>query len=149
MLQISYHRLEGRLVKLARPIAVLEKRQRPGREADADADVFSSPPRSSSPGTDMPESPLRLRKRARSRTPEAAPKRGAAHERNLRPSAESSSPMPERTLRYSDGHLDFSSPARPPAGHAPSAPSTAYEVTTIVRQKLLFSQRPEPIVKLD
>lgn len=148
MLQISYHRLEGRLVKLTRPIAVLEKRQRPAHEPGADADVFSSPPRSSSPSADMPGSPLPLRKRARSRTPEAAPKRGAAHARDMRPSAESSSPMPERTLRYSDGHLDFSSPARD-SGMAAHAPSTAYEVTTIVRQKLLFSQRPEPIVKLD
>ena len=55
--------------------------------------------------------------------------------------------MPEKPPRFSDGHLDFSSPQ----GARIKKPSTvtSYHVVTIVRQKILFSKRPEPIVQLN
>ena len=149
VLQISYHRLEGRLVKLTRPIAVLEKRVQAGAGAEdpdealdeslrADEAPSSPPP---VPAGDAPSSPPATpqpRKRAR----QDAAARGS-------PAALSSSPMPERAPRFSDGHLDFSSPNPRFAAKHERPPAVAYQVVTMIREKLLFSERPEPISKID
>ncbi|WFD26784.1 hypothetical protein MNAN1_001771 [Malassezia nana] len=145
VLQISHHRLEGTLVKLRRPLAVMRKHTHPAAPTDPPS------PRASSPPSSPPASPTLARKRVRTLedsmlvhtgmddvhvTPPRAP-----------PAALSSSPMPPPPSRWSDGHLDFSSPnvRADPAARRP--PTTSYSVVTLVRQKLLFSQRPEPIVK--
>lgn len=139
VLQISHHRLEGTFVKLRRPLAVMVKQtQAPSPTTPSSPNPFTSPP--SSP----PASPTLARKRARTSEGDAAPARTS------RPPATalSSSPMPPPPVRWSDGHMDFSSP-NVRAGAGPRRPpTTSYKVVTLVRQKLLFSKRPEPIVKL-
>lgn len=154
VLQISHHRLEGTIVSLRRPWAILEKKAVPVPPAsplsDAETDLSSSPPRATfSP----PASPTMARKRARFSEKENY---SAEHDTlktparsSKAPTMLSSSPMPERSLRYSDGHFDFSSPnaKAPEAKRLPT--STSYSVVTIIRKKILFSKRPEPIVKLD
>ena len=59
--------------------------------------------------------------------------------------AYTSSPMPERAPRFSDGAFDFSSPG----AEQRLETSTSYDIVAVVRHKLLFSQRPEPVVRLD
>ncbi|KAI3625529.1 hypothetical protein CBS9595_000890 [Malassezia furfur] len=137
ILQISHHLLEGKIVSLPRPIAVLEKRVTPADQVESDIesddDAGVSPPASPAPA-----SPSQLAKRARMEPPETPTKPREVL---------SSSPMPERAPRYSDGHLDFSSP-QPGRGKKPST-VTSYHVVTLVRQKVLFAKRPEPIVQLN
>ncbi|WFC94338.1 hypothetical protein MBRA1_000968 [Malassezia brasiliensis] len=119
VLQISHHLLEGKIVTLPRPIAVLEKRvtQAGQDESDieSDDDAGISPPTSPAPA-----SPSQLAKRARIEPPSTPTKPRDAL---------SSSPMPERAPRYSDGHLDFSSP-QPGHGKKPST-VTSYHVVTL------------------
>lgn len=143
ILQVSHHRLEGKLVKLTRPLAVLEKKVAPVDEDDLECvpDDVHSPPSSPPVHGAEPPSPTQERKRARMDAPETPVKRAPMP---------SSSPMPERAVHYSDGHYDFSSP-QGGLGSQRAKPSTvtSYHVVTIVRHKLLFSKRPEPIVRLD
>lgn len=143
VLQISHHRLEGTFVTLRRPWAVLEKRTAPARAAspasprpghvddDDDDDDGLSPP----------ASPTLSRKRPRNAVDvPVTPPRGA-HVR-------SSSPMPPPPPHWSDGAYDFSSPSRPAPDAARLPTTTSYAVVTIVRRKILFAKRPEPIVRL-
>ena len=115
---------------------MLEKRVTPADQVESDIesedDAGLSPP--TSPG---PPFPSQLAKRAQMEPPSTPTK-----PRNVL----SSSPMPERASRYSDGHLDFSSP-QPGRGKKP-ATVTSYHVVTLVRQKVLFAKPPEPIVQL-
>ncbi|WFD41906.1 hypothetical protein MPSI1_000543 [Malassezia psittaci] len=131
VLQISHHLLEGKIVKLAKPIAILKKQVMPSSIEESDGENESPTP-PTSPG---PASPSQLAKRARyeAKTPP-------------RPTTKDldSSPMPERALRYSDGHMDFSSPQTDRFKKPPT--TTSYQVVTIIRQKILFSKHPEPIV---
>ncbi|WFD19511.1 hypothetical protein MCAP1_001743 [Malassezia caprae] len=134
VLQISHHRLEGTFVKLRRPLAVMMK------QTHAPPASPSSPTPLASPPSSPPASPTLARKRARTSESDAAPVRA-------RPVPPSSSPMPPPPVRWSDGHMDFSSPNVRATG-ARRPPTTSYTVVTLVRQKLLFSKRPEPVVKL-
>ena len=131
MLQISHHLLEGKIVKLARPIAILKKQVMPASIEESDGENENPTP-PTSPG---PASPSQLAKRARygAITPPRSTKKDP-----------DSSPMPERALRYSDGYMDFSSP-QTDRFKKPST-TTSYQVVTIIRQKILFSKHPEPIV---
>lgn len=134
VLQISHHRLEGSIVQLRKPLAVLEKRVVP-------VDGAETPPPSSpaAPALSPPSSPSirSAPKRQRMVTPEpATPDRHGAY---------TSSPMPERAPRFSDGAFDFSSPG----AEQRLEMSTSYDIVAVVRHKLLFSQRPEPVVRLD
>lgn len=108
-----------------------------------------------------PASPSMTRKRARRgdgegllQTPVKALKRT--------PIDASSSPMPRAPTRGSE--LDFSSPLSTSKRAAPFAveekedeqdwvhkknTSTYFEVVCIIRNKILFSKRPEPVVRLD
>ena len=135
VLQIAHHRLEGHFVQLRKPLAVLEKRVFP-------VDGAPVPPPSSPPA--LPSSPV---------SPPHSPSVAAGHKRaRLEPPATperprappTSSPMPERAPRFSDGAFDFSSPG----AETRLQTATAYDIVAIVRHKLLFSQRPEPVVRL-
>lgn len=141
ILQISHHRLEGTFVKLRRPLAVMVK------QTHAPPMTPSSPEASTSPPTSPPASPTLARKRAR--TEEGTPRAEDARSTPRAPAvAPSSSPMPPPPVRWSDGHMDFSSPHVRGGAAARRPPTTSYTVVTLVRQKLLFSKQPEPIVKL-
>jgi len=137
VLQISHHRLEGTFVKLRRPLAVMVK------QTHAPPTSPSSPTPLTSPPSSPPASPTLARKRARTSEDDAAPRPA-----NATAVAPSSSPMPPPPVRWSDGHMDFSSPNVRAGGPARRPPTTSYTVVTLVRQKLLFAKRPEPIVKL-
>jgi hypothetical protein len=177
-LLISHHRLEGKIVALTKPFAVLEKKRRTiGKEAVATRskiiDIASSPLDSSRminrvqereddeavEELDEPASPSMSRKRARiemgksiHQTPVKALNRAQM--------VPSSSPMPRAPLRGSE--LDFSSPMPASKQHATSVDeddgqdwmhkkntSTYFEVVCIIRKKILFTKRPEPVVRLD
>ena len=56
--------------------------------------------------------------------------------------------MPECTASWSDGYADFSSPNSQARQAKPLSTITSYTIVTLVRHKLLFSTRPEPIVNL-
>lgn len=145
VLQISHHRLEGSIVKLRKPLAVLEKRVRKrGEEQEVcpaslasqalDEPILSSPPAS------PPGSPTLSRKRAHQAL-ETPPRT-----QRVPPS---SSPMPERPPSLLDGHADFSSPSAGAKNAQVLPTSTSYSVVTLIRHKILFSSRPEPIVRLE
>ena len=122
VLQIAHHRLEGHFVQLRKPLAVLEKRVFP-------VDGAPVPPPSSPPA--LPSSPV---------SPPHSPSVAAGHKRaRLEPPV-----TPERAPRFSDGAFDFSSPG----AETRLQTATAYDIVAIVRHKLLFSQRPEPVVRL-
>ena len=129
ILQISHHRLEGTIVKLRKPLAVLQKRTAPR----------SRPP--ASPPTSPTASPTLSRQRARE-TLVTPPRSSAA-------APSSSSPMPARPASLLDGYADFSSPHAGASDGMPLPTTTSYAIVTLIRHKLLFSQRPEPIVALD
>ena len=139
VLQISHHCLEGKLIKLTRPLAILEKRTRPRDETTPPSSPEREPEavlEPEAPSSSPLQTPTRKRMRG-DRLPQTPMRTGL-----------SSSPMPERTVRLSEGHLDFSSPdSRAPAQRPPTV--TTYHVLKLVRQKLLFSKRPEPIVRLE
>jgi hypothetical protein len=188
-LLISHHRLEGKIVALTKPFAVLQKKKRSLAQEDRIeehiepsrrvVDVDSSPLLSSRNGNRVhdrdeedeggeqlgePASPSMSRKRARGevgkithQTPIKALNRAVM--------VPSSSPMPRAPLRGSE--LDFSSPipARSTASAASreqqveyddgqdwmhkKSTSTYFEVVCIIRKKMLFTKRPEPVVRLD
>lgn len=129
ILQISHHRLEGTIVKLRKPLAVLQKRTAPRSRQPA------------SPPTSPTASPTLSRQRARE-TLVTPPRSSAA-------APASSSPMPARPASLLDGYADFSSPHAGASDGMPLPTTTSYAIVTLIRHKLLFSQRPEPIVALD
>lgn len=159
VLQISHHRLEGSVVKLRRPLAVLEKRTHPRSPSSRGANHPSvtatgessawpsSPPASppASPPTSLPASPSLSSTASRKR---AAPELCVTPPRRHRHTTLSSSPMSERTAPWSDGYADFSSPNSQAHHTKPLSTITSYTIVTLVRHKLLFSTRPEPIVNL-
>ena len=129
ILQISHHGLEGTIVKLRKPLAVLQKRTAPRSRQPA------------SPPTSPTASPTLSRRRARE-TLVMPPRSSAA-------APASSSPMPARPTSLFDGYADFSSPHAGASDGMPLPTTTSYAIVTLIRHKLLFSQRPEPIVALD
>ncbi|PKI85001.1 hypothetical protein MVES1_001074 [Malassezia vespertilionis] len=149
VLQISHHRLEGSFVKLRKPLAVLEKRvgsadtldMEHAPDHDAELQHASSPPTSPLAHDDLYASPSQQRKRAKTDLVQTPTRAGHG--------TVSSSPMPERMQRFSDGFMDFSSPQGKGAVEERPHVVTSYHVVTIVRQKLLFASRPEPVVQLD
>ncbi|EDP45120.1 hypothetical protein MGL_0109 [Malassezia globosa CBS 7966] len=159
VLQISHHRLEGSIVKLRRPLAVLEKQMHPrspstrgannpSATATCESSAWpSSPPVSppASPPTSLPASPSLSSTASRKR---AAPEPCVTPPRRHPPTTLSSSPMPECTASWSDGYADFSSPNSQARQAKPLNTITSYTIVTLVRHKLLFSTRPEPIVNL-
>lgn len=204
-LLISHHRLEGKIVSLTKPMAVLEKKQRSTTNTEAgvlkdsdvnrkNADIPSSPTRfdkqapaplislngeegdaPSSPTPvplesdhlDQPNSPTFSRKRAAHN--------GTIEERkNASLDIPSSSPIPLKRVQGSE--VDYSSPLPASKRRATEAglekkptsaqdtetaidedewlygkgqTATYMEVVCIIRKKLLFSKRPEPVVRLD
>lgn len=183
-LLISHHRLEGRLVSLTKPFAVLQKKKRRqghssnAQEGECEQRLESSPVRFVRPGAaegfhldgenddddEGPASPSMARKRAR-KDVLLTPHKVARADKAATIAA-SSSPLPRPPMRGSE--LDFSSPLPKPravpldvgpaadgdeAGqqewlHRQST-STYFEVVCIIRKKILFSKRPEPVVRLD
>ncbi|PWN93089.1 hypothetical protein FA10DRAFT_263790 [Acaromyces ingoldii] len=184
-LLISHHRLEGKIVSLPRPLAVLEKKRRvkedfqeaPLRRGRVQ-DVASSPtpfenrsdPLSRGGALERedddddaaaPSSPTMTRKRARPNVEEVSLQTPLKRTRDAE--VMSSSPMPPPPMRGSE--LDFSSPTTSPARRAlpthtdkeeeegDSAKSrttkTYFEVVCVIRKKILFTKRPEPVVRLD
>ncbi|PWN33490.1 uncharacterized protein FA14DRAFT_104964, partial [Meira miltonrushii] len=150
-LLISHHRLEGKIVSLTKPMAVLEKKQRSATNGEAAplislngdrGDVPSSPtpiPLDSN-DLDQPNSPTISRKRVCNGTDE---------ERQCTSlDIPSSSPIPMKRIQGSE--VDYSSPLPASKRRATGAGQTAtyMEVVCIIRKKLLFSKRPEPVVRL-
>jgi hypothetical protein len=145
VLMISHHRLEGKFVSLVRPLAVLEKKIRPdAAQKHVLVDVGNGKRRA-----DDPE-----------RGQEKRPKLGS-----------SPPPQPVSPRKAKDA-LDFSSsPPRPTPTEKPSERANAldgideatpddddederqtavyYDVVSVIRRKILFNKRPEPIVRLD
>lgn len=240
-LVLSHHRLEGKLTKLSKPLAVLEKRKRIAQELGAGEEA-KAPAAIDCDQTDIPSSPvyaptsapgvMALMDQSSDEegedaddddetelvSPSTLRKRRGEHAEPLSPSASrvarnseaslssslsrptkkravtgneseqtqcslppngrpaSSSPPPPPPVLGSA--LDYSSPPpntshkhttdeddndttpkakRPAAGAGAEAPplgvrkevtSTYYDVVCIIRQKLLFSKRPEPVVHL-
>lgn len=173
---ISHHRLEGKIVALTKPFAVLQKRKRKEGEhskASRSVDIDSSPRLPSrngnrmhdrddeDEGEELPASPSMARKRARGEVGQII-HQTATRGLNRASMVPSSSPMPRAPLRGSE--LDFSSPmpAKRSATFAASreqqedqdwmhkkSTSTYFEVVCIIRKKILFTKRPEPVVRLD
>lgn len=140
MLTISRHRLQGKVVSLQKPLAVLQKKKRKQKPVEGE------PPR----------------KRARMAAHEGSPMpRHDGPDEEAQEVLRSSPPgTPERqAMPYSDAG-DFSSPSRlgdflnaREAHEAPqteddslSSTPTYYEVVSLIRKKIVFSKRPEPIV---
>ncbi|MCO5585276.1 hypothetical protein L7F22_039209 [Adiantum nelumboides] len=211
-LLISHHRLEGKIVSLTKPLAVLEKKQRntsiinqeEGVLKNADlnrkaADIPSSSPTrfdkqtsaphislNDKPGDipssptpvplqlgdlDQPTSPTFSRKRAHN-----GAERISTAKKNESLNIPSSSPIPMKRVQGSE--IDYSSPL--PASkrrvtesgldtkyasaqeadadanidedgwlYGKDQTATYMEVVCIIRKKILFSKRPEPVVRLD
>lgn len=212
-LLISHHRLEGKIVSLTKPLAVLEKRQRSAtnnegsilKNADMNrrnANIPSSPTRfdkkaaapllslnddqgdapSSPPPVsvetydlDQPTSPTFSRKRAHHGKEEEVKNTLIAKPNSSLDIPPSSSPIPMKRVQGSE--VDYSSPL--PASKRRATESsleknhdspqqeteanvdedewlygkgqtaTYMEVVCIIRKKILFSKRPEPVVRLD
>lgn len=183
---ISHHRLEGKIVALPKPFAVLEKKRRRSVleeseqiEPQKKVDLASSPLRYSrvnqqgkedddEEGVEMlkdaegPASPSMARKRAKRENGDALYQKTPVKALKRAPIDTSSSPMPRAPLRGSE--LDFSSPLPISKRTAASGvgeteeeqdwmykkkTSTYFEVVCIIRNKILFTKRPEPVVRLD
>lgn len=200
-LLISHHRLEGKVVSLPRPFAVLEKKRRErkskGREGkERIPEVASSPapfleiddrPRAQRGAScereeeeehdaSVPLSPTMARKRAWNEADVASLQTPLKLARKADFSV-SSSPILPPPMRGSE--LDFSSPPSSPATQRASAvraresselhntealehkraddiasagkadTKTYFEVVCVIRKKILFTKRPEPVVRLD
>lgn len=158
VLMVSHHRLEGKFVNLVKPLAVLEKKTRKDQRVLAEQDLN--------------ETPTKIGKRSAqvdaegSTTPRNRTKR--AKQGNDLPV---SSPTTATPIRRKKDAMDFSSspPYRssPPREQDLERTETAsndndeddelqdeaqtavyYDVVNIIKRKILFSKRPEPIVKL-
>lgn len=212
-LLISHHRLEGKIVSLTKPLAVLEKKQRcipenqsvlkEGGTNQNTFDIPSSPARLDQEGKgtlitfneeqrDIPSSPTPVhldshdldqvtsptfsRKRALDRIG-GEHKNATASNENRAHKIPSSSPIPMKRVQGSE--VDYSSPLPASKRRATETDSnkkwiagkdknevdsdlekddwlyrkgqtsTYMEVVCIIRKKLLFSKRPEPVVRLD
>lgn len=154
VLMVSHHRLEGKFVNLVKPLAVLEKKSRSDQTVLREQDPNATPTRyGKRSALDVQGDPT---------TPTAGTKR--AKSAHLEPM---SSPVPATPIRKRKDAMDFSS--SPPYRSSPirtrDAESTEdtsdveeeedeaqtsiyYDVVNIIKRKILFSKRPEPIVKL-
>ncbi|CAO1632259.1 unnamed protein product [Parajaminaea phylloscopi] len=217
-LVLSHHRLEGKLTKLSKPMAVLEKKQRAPALADGSKEESQAVP-ATPPHDDPPSSPVYTtgvapgiaqlfedssgdeaeghstplsRKRrpaggepqspsarhvSGKHTPGSLPrpqKRQALDRQDTMPRDRipSSSPPPPPPVLGSA--VDYSSPPATPSktasaraeadagdttpraklgqpvplGERAQVTSTYYDVVCVIRQKILFSKRPEPVVHL-
>ncbi|MCO5602884.1 hypothetical protein L7F22_057023 [Adiantum nelumboides] len=183
-LLISHHRLEGKIVSLPRPLAVLEKKRRVKEDVQEALlnpgqiqDVASSPTpfekrhntlsrrgalerEDDDDDAAAPSSPTMSRKRARLNVEEGSLQTPLKRTRNAE--GMSSSPMPPPPMRGSE--LDFSSPTSSPVRRAlptqmgkgeegdpakSRTTKTYFEVVCVIRKKILFTKRPEPVVRLD
>ena len=168
VLMVSHHRLEGKFVNLVRPLAVLEKKVRPDKatplaadgvllelsngkrrpeeqrvgtvrkarrvEGDKEAGVASSSP---------PPSPKRARDAMdfSSSPPRPTPTANVARATAL--------PGIDENAEHSS--LQHSSKEKEGEEEDVEEPQTAvyYDVVSVIKRKILFSKRPEPIVRLD
>ncbi|SJX63167.1 uncharacterized protein SRS1_13991 [Sporisorium reilianum f. sp. reilianum] len=144
VLMISHHRLEGKFVNLVRPLAVLEKKVRAHSVLVEVGNEVGAVRRSKRPV----ESGETLPKRARDAV-------------DFSSSPPSMTPVKARPLAKASGLTDIVENAAQ-QGSAKQGkeeeddddaeePQTAvyYDVVSVIKRKILFSKRPEPIVRLD
>lgn len=175
---ISHHRLEGKFVNLVRPLAVLEKKVRPDRQdRDAGTGILVDVVNGKRRNLEDAE-PVGMVKRAkqadgeedaiaRSSSPPPGPKARDALDFSSSPPRQT--PIKPRTvtratdlkkidengvLEQQDGITaqDVSRGEEGEVGEEEDEeePQTAvyYDVVNVIKRKILFSKRPEPIVRL-
>ncbi|TKY85423.1 hypothetical protein EX895_005585 [Sporisorium graminicola] len=177
VLMISHHRLEGKFVNLVRPLAVLEKKVRADKQVLADVGnasrrrsreeveaigVVGTVKRAKRPVEDVGGA-------GRSSSPPISPKR-ARDALDFSSSPPRQTPVKSRPLAKASGLTDIDENAEQRGGAQEAnqgkedeeeeeeeeddqgeEPQTAvyYDVVNVIKRKILFSKRPEPIVRLD
>ncbi|EST05221.1 Chromosome transmission fidelity protein 8 [Kalmanozyma brasiliensis GHG001] len=143
VLMVSHHRLEGKFVSLVRPLAVLEKKVRPGKKITEGVLVDVVNKRGSE------EERVGTVKKAR-RDEEAEP---LTPRKPTRDSLDFSSSPPQPTpvkSRPLGKPSELDTVDENEEGELEEAQTAIYyDVVNVIRRKILFSKRPEPIVKLN
>lgn len=157
VLMISHHRLEGKFVNLVKPLAVLEKKVRPssvlmevgnGKRRAEDGVLSVKKAKRAGTGEEVGYG-------GRSSSPPVSPRR-SREALDFSSSPPRQTPIKSRAARGTElRDIDEIREAREEADEEEEEegeePQTAvyYDVVNVIKRKILFSKRPEPIVRLD
>lgn len=142
VLMVSHHRLEGKFVSLVRPLAVLEKKVRPDKAAREGVlmDVVNE---TGKRGIDERVGTVKKARRDEQDEP-------VTPRKPTRDSLDFSSSPPQPTPAKSKvGHTSELDTVEEEDDVEEAQTAVYYDVVNVIRRKILFSKRPEPIVKLD
>lgn len=166
---ISHHRLEGKFVNLVRPLAVLEKKVRPDKvlsdvankrrseAGEGEGEIVGSVKRAKR-GEERGSSPAVEGRRARDALDfSSSPPRPIAKARvgmksdRLVDIDENGAPIQETEAAQGGAQGENRDEKVEEEEEDEEEPQTAvyYDVVSVIKRKILFSKRPEPIVRLD